>query len=319
MDTDETLFLSPGGVKKFPKHLRTPAIRKILGTAPTARELVQWAYQWAKELWLCDYVDPTDRAWFDDTIFGLYDNKSSDEPENFHFEEDNDSSLRLINEALELNAQQTLENEARIYAAQKYPEVRREANLMVDKMLRTAGVSDEDIRKFKQVLPYKMAHLSRMRRAQKGGVKEPVPLWVLEERFGVNDGNFIGRENQMTRPVHRVQVDARLEWAEVSKRLEMMAQEPGTKPRFRYRDWEYQFLIGDRTNRKSGQDGAIRAEVDWRHVVRNIQSKTSQFTGAIFFRVKPFLIILLFHLAFQLMPPLFSSRNPLPITQKTIR
>ena len=199
---------------------RTSAhVAHTLSTKPTPEQLIRWAKNWAVELWLCNYIPHTELAWYDhqppfgirlaDPItasFNTDPNTSSNQGSSgsgshllipsavssssfpSFFEEDPDNDPSLLARALsDWDAHQRIDM-ARVKAAQQHADVRREANHRADWMLRNAAVSEAVIKQFKQVLPYKMAHLHKIKHPRRRD--QVVGLWVLEgEVKGRGDSN----------------------------------------------------------------------------------------------------------------------------------
>ena len=243
---------------------------------PTPQNLIEWSQKWASDLWLCDFVTSSDINWFDSSGFGLRGKPSDDQP----FEEHPDFHTRRIledwNEELEADAE-------RIRLVQNHSGVRREANAIVDSMLRQAGVIPEVIASFKQVLPYKMAHLHAIQHPKPKA--ETVSLWVLKD-YGIAPEASQKRENLVS-----VEFNIKLHWTEVKTRLQIVSERHACETsEVGPEHWEYVYLNDGLTNKNSGSDGVLKTTSDYTNMVNTILSKTTPQTSAILFQVRSSLI-----------------------------
>ena len=259
----------------------SPSNATLTDQTPTAQDLIAWSKAWASDLWLCDFVDSGDLHWFDSSQFALCEKSSNDDPFEKHPDFHTQSALEACDEQLEVEAE-------RVNLVGLHPRVRKEANAIVDSMLREAGVSAEVIASFKQVLPYKMAHLHAVQHPKPKA--EIVSLWVLKG-YGIGPEVTRKRESLVS-----VELNIKLHWTEVKERLRIVSERVGCETsEEKPEHWEYVFLKGDRTNKNSGSDGILATSSDYVKMVDVILSKTTPQTSAILFRVSQSMTIV-FHI-----------------------
>ena len=249
----------------------SPSDATLTDYTPTAQDLIAWSKGWASDLWLCDFVGSGDLNYFDSSQFGLCGKFGDDDPFEEHPDFDTKRVLEAYDEQLEVEAE-------RVRLVSLHPEVRQEANAVIDSMLHEAGVSLEVIASFKQVLPYKMAHLHAIHHPKPKA--EIVSFWVLKG-YGIGPEVTMERESLVS-----VEFNIKLHWTEVKERLRIVSERVGCEtPEEKHEGWEYVFLKGDCTNKNSGSDGVLKTSSDYVKMVDVILSNTTPQTSAIVFRV----------------------------------
>lgn len=253
--------------------LLTTHLLDQMSSPPTAEDFVEWSKRWAKELALVAFPLHDDSDWFDPSIFSLRTDFNGNAP---YAESPDLTAATFWAKQVELRKAEA----DRVRLLQFHPETRKQANALGDAMLRDAGVSEEVIAMFKQVLPYKMAHLHKIRYPQPG--PETIFFWVSKEKL-----DFLTRDDDYEQMV-LVEFNILADWSDVKEKIENYCEPLGGDDDKQWpRRWEYMLIIQSKyeMNGASPSDGALEKPDDYYKMIDTIRDPNIPYTSAIVFQV----------------------------------
>ena len=282
----------------------------VFGLEPSPEEFIEWSKSWANEMWLCSKISSTDVDYVSTsassinlpsqqvkqslltkrgvqlpegtgayTIDGETFYAAPPHPITQHFGPPQSVLTNAAYKQMILEAKKNLtkDDANRVRLVELSPGVRKQANALADEMLRRAGASQEVIRSFKQVLPYKMAHLERLQNPRVAGIT--VPLMV----FAGDASNPAFSRN--TEKLTTIYATLRHDWDEFRRMLDTFrksAKFPGPQPEYR----EYVFVSNNRLHGRSGSDGVLKSSKEYDHMIETVRNKRNFITSAIIFQVR---------------------------------
>jgi hypothetical protein len=234
---------------------------------PTIEEIFQWSEIWAQRLFLWGVTEPGDLDYFDSSGWVLHLGSSREqqkppvsEQECAEFE---NFSLRSV---------------------RAYPQVRREANDIADRMLKDSGATDDEIATFKQVLPYKLAHLHHIRNP-KPKVRT-VTLWIYKKNLHLF--NMVDPKLDLL----HITLNVELSYYDVLAKLHRRSNPKNYDDAPRGIPWEYILVEGDEPHMSEEKsDGIIEDRYGWESLLRTMLRNDTPYTSAILFQVSNYLTV----------------------------
>ena len=221
---------------------------------PSTAEILEWSEQWAIQLQLCGDLD------YEPSM-------------EYHL---HSSSSEAIPNTCDLLQQEQDIAELRNFnfrSVQDHPHKRKEANQFVDDLLREIGISEDNIARYGEVLPYKIAQLHRVR-SPRPNIRR-VPVWLYKKNINAHGPGSTSKD------LYCFLIEARLSLEELQQQLHQAAN--SRLPA--HTEWEYTLLEGPHTIRSSANSGILRRLSDWRHVSRQILSPSNPYHAMIVFQV----------------------------------
>lgn len=229
---------------------------------PSVAEVLAWSEQWASELRLWGCLAPDDIF---DTPFYPGNSRPTDSLD----------IARYIRREAELG----LMNQGKIDSVRLHHEVREEANNFVDNCLRKAGIPEQDLLRFKQVLPYKIALFHHIRETRPK--IQFIPVWIYKKR--INPGSIEkGGEDLWC-----IFLDWKLQFGGLLAELHRVVRPRQSIVRnfLLQSQWEYSLIEGINTKRSEVNSGFLRTSSDWRRVANTILCSDNSYDGVIVFEV----------------------------------
>ncbi|CAF9908814.1 MAG: hypothetical protein GOMPHAMPRED_006322 [Gomphillus americanus] len=221
---------------------------------PSAAEILEWSEQWAFQLRLCGDLD-------------------SEPSMGYHLQKNCPGAIPNTRDLLEQEQKTAGLHNFNFRSVQDHPHKRKEANQLVDDLLRDVGVPDDNIARYGEVLPYKIAQLHRATSPRP--VTQRVPVWLYKKNINADGLGSIGKD------LHCFLIEARLSLEELQRQLHLAAN--SALPA--YTEWEYSLLEGPHTIRSSTNSGVLRRLSDWRRVSNRILSPKHPYHAVIVFQV----------------------------------